>query len=55
MVKVEDVLTPGAAETEAGIAERPVVGAGAAPRALIRPVPFGVPQPVTRSKPVAAE
>lgn len=49
MVKVEDALAPGAAETEAGIAERPVGGAGAVPRALIRPIPFGVPQPVTRS------
>ena len=51
MVRAEVTLAPGAAETEAGtaVAVRPVGGAGAPLRALIRPAPFGEPQPVTRS------
>jgi hypothetical protein len=51
MVTVVVTLAPGAAETEAGetVAVSPVGGAGAPPRALIKLVPFGEPQPVTRS------
>src|SRR5271170_1272282 len=56
VVMVEVPLLPCTTETEAGEAEMAKVGlvvVGA--RALIRPVPFGLPQPVAKSYPVAAE
>lgn len=53
---VEEPAVPRATDSEEGEAEivkvaEPEVGA----RVLIRPVPFGLPHPVTRSYPVAAE
>lgn len=56
VVMLEEPLLPCTTETEVGDAEMVNVGeleAGA--RALIRFTPFGLPQPVTRSKPVVAE
>src|SRR5580658_672032 len=56
LVIVDDPLPPCTTETEAGEDERVklgVVDVGAS--ALISPVPFGLPQPVTRSYPVTAE
>ena len=53
---VELPLLPCTTETDAGdekIANAGLVLVGAS--ALISPVPFGLPQPVTRSKPVVAE
>ena len=53
-VTVELPLLPCRMETE--VAERLKVGdVATGARALIRPVPLGLPQPVTRSKPVVAE
>lgn len=50
VVMVEAPLPPCTMETEAGEAERVKVGdVAVGARALIRPVPFGLPQPVTRS------
>jgi hypothetical protein len=53
---VDVPLPPCTTETDAGEAEIEKVGVvevGA--RALINPVPLGLPQPVTRSYPVTAE
>ena len=53
---VEEPLLPTTTETDVGEAASVKAGVwllGA--RALIRPVPLGLPQPVTRSKPVVAE
>ena len=56
VVMVEVPLFPCSTESEAGEAEIVNVGeVDGGARALIRPVPFGLPQPVTRSKPVTAE
>ena len=50
VVMVDVPLLPCATETEVGEAERVKLGAVGDPAsALIRPVPFGLPQPVTRS------
>ena len=56
VVTVDEPTAPCTTETEEGEAEMVNVGeveVGA--RALIKPVPFGLPHPVTRSKPVVAE
>jgi hypothetical protein len=56
VVIVDVPLPPWTTETEPGAAEMVKLGlldVGA--RALIRPVPFGLPQPVTRSYPATAE
>ena len=52
VVIVEDPLLPCATETEVGEAEMVKLGVGDVPppaSALIRPTPFGLPQPVTKS------
>lgn len=51
VVIVEAPLLPCATETEVGEAEMAKFGVGDDPpvSALIRPIPFGLPQPVTRS------
>ena len=51
---VDVPLFPRTTDTEPGEAEMVKVGEVGA-RALIRLAPFGLPQPVTRSKPIAAE
>lgn len=49
-VMVEAPLLPCTTETEAGEAERAKVGdVAVGARASMRPIPFGLPQPVTRS------
>lgn len=56
VVMVEVPLLPWSTETEVGEAEIVKVGdVDGEARALIRPTPFGLPQPVTRSNPVTAE
>ncbi len=56
-VMVEVPELPTTTDTEVGDAERLKVGVWVVEpaRALIRPVPLGLPHPVTRSKPVVAE
>lgn len=49
LVMVEVPELPCATETEAGEAERLKPGAGGPPSVLIRPAPFGLPQPVAKS------
>jgi len=48
-------LVPCATETEAGEADRLKSAVGFPARALIRPDPFGLPQPVAKSYPAVAE
>ena len=57
VVIVDAPLPPCATETEVGEAEMAKLGVGEEPplSALIRPIPFGLPQPVTRSYPVVDE
>ena len=58
VVIVDAPLPPCATETEVGEAEIAKFGVGEVPppaSALIKPTPFGLPQPVTRSYPVTAE
>jgi len=57
LVVIVDVpLLPRTTETEVGEAEMEKLGDAAVPvSALIRPVPFGLPQPVAKSYPVTAE
>jgi hypothetical protein len=56
LVIVDVPLLPCTTETEVGEAEMLKAGLDELPvRALIRPWPFGLPQPVTRSYPVTAE
>ena len=54
LVMVEVPELPCATETEEGEAERLKPGVDDPDRELIRPEPFGLPQPVARSKPVVA-
>src|SRR5215510_1888113 len=54
-VMVVPPLLPCPTETEAGEADRLKSGVGFPASALIRPDPFGLPQPVARSYPAAAE
>ena len=46
---------PWATESELGEAEMLKLGVAGPVSALIRAAPFGLPQPVTKSKPVTAE
>ncbi len=57
VVIVDAPLPPCTTETEPGDAEIAKLGVGEVPplSALIKPIPFGLPQPVTRSYPVTAE
>ena len=48
-------LLPCTTETEAGEADRLKSAMGVPARALIRPDPFGLPQPVAKSYPAVAE
>ena len=54
-VMVVPLLLPCTTETEAGAADRLKSAVGFPARALIRPDPFGLPQPVAKSYPVVAE
>jgi len=56
LVIVDVPLLPCTTETEAGEAETVKLGADGVPaRVLIRPAPFGLPQPVAKSYPATAE
>lgn len=55
LVIVECPELPCATETEAGEAERLKPGVEPPASALIRPLPFGLPQPVAKSYPMVAE
>ncbi len=55
VVMVDEPLLPCATDTEPGEAEMVKLGDAAPARALIRPEPFGLPQPVTKSYPATAE
>ena len=54
VVMVDVPLLPGNTETEVGDAEIVKFDAGGPASALIRPVPFGLPQPVAKSYPISA-
>lgn len=53
-VMVDEPLAPCATETVLGEAESAKVGDAAPASALIKPLPFGLPHPVARSKPTVA-
>lgn len=55
LVMVDFPELPCTTETEVGEAERLKPGVDAPASALIRPLPFGLPQPLAKSKPVVAE
>ena len=55
VVMVEFPALPCATETEAGEAERVKLAIAGPASALIKPLPFGLPQPVAKSYPEVAE